>query len=394
MSCTAPRFGIAPPSVHLDGARPYLTHFVPVQLVYFVGAILITIPNTRPLRLALFPLFLAILWRTTSQLDMSNGVKEDVAMNLGLLSLVMTVFMRTLTWTFRSQPHLRVVKRRDPCERTRWEIICDAADLCSNFRGIGWDWSIYRRDPTITVTKPTSRATFLRQSAFQWFYRSVIFEAILYIALNWPAYEAPNAILDFGLRALRSLCYPAMVFFTLNASYNFYSIIGVGIFRQTPEEWPAFYARPWKSTSLAELWGRDWHQGWRYTFWYIGGKPMSMVFGRVGLVLGAFLASGAYHDALAWGMHRERGNCCWLTPFFVLNGVGLVLEHALYKVTGKRVGGKVGWLWTWAWAIGSILSTYDAECVVELSGSLTACLYTRPIFMIYSIYRAVLSNVA
>jgi hypothetical protein len=37
------------------------------------------------------------------------------------------------------------------------------------------------------------------------------------------------------------------------------------------------------------------------------------------------------------------------TIFFMLSGVGIALEMIFKKLTGRRVGGVLGWFWLWGW---------------------------------------------
>lgn len=45
--------------------------------------------------------------------------------------------------------------------------------------------------------------------------------------------------------------------------------------------------------------------------------------------------------------------------FFFGQGLGVLVEAAWYKVTGKKVGGPLGWCWTLFWL------TWWAEPMVE-----------------------------
>lgn len=64
--------------------------------------------------------------------------------------------------------------------------------------------------------------------------------------------------------------------------------------------------------------------------------------------MGAFFWSAILHDFGMWGM--GRGTEFWsVGGFFLLMGVGCVLEASFKKVTGLKVGGWLGWLWTVIW---------------------------------------------
>ena len=74
---------------------------------------------------------------------------------------------------------------------------------------------------------------------------------------------------------------------------------------------------------------------------------MGKYFGRVGIVLGAFTVSGVLHDAGMRGMCRGT-DTLEVVGFFFLNAVGMIMEYAWKKATGKRVGGIIGFLWAFS----------------------------------------------
>jgi len=102
---------------------------------------------------------------------------------------------------------------------------------------------------------------------------------------------------------------------------------------------------------LTELWARRWHQLFRDIFISHGSKPMSLLFGRAGSVLGAFAVSGCFHAVGLWGMGRGT-DFIRVGGFFVMNGVGIILEHLWRKLVGQRVGGRIGTIWVYFWVIG------------------------------------------
>jgi len=84
--------------------------------------------------------------------------------------------------------------------------------------------------------------------------------------------------------------------------------------------------------------------------------------------MGSFLASGILHDWGLWGM--GRGADFWnVGGFFLVNGVGVVLEGLFRKAAGSRVGGPVGWVWTMVWIIGWSHLLVEAWCTRGLVAS-------------------------
>ncbi|KIY64317.1 hypothetical protein CYLTODRAFT_457309 [Cylindrobasidium torrendii FP15055 ss-10] len=398
MSTDATWFAIPPPSVHLD-ARSYFTFYTPIQLVYFVSAVLVTIPNTYALRLSLFPVFAYLLWRTTAHLDMSNGNPLNEGNNLGLLTLVATVIMRLTTWTFQQKHFLRTSKYKDANERTLSQILYDGADLCCNFRGVGWDWSDHQvfinPQPHEVEEKQgaAKRKEFIRENIISYFTCSIFFEIALYILFKYPLEEPDEPTWSFFLlRSVHAFLYPVFTYGNLGGTYNLYALIGVCICGQSIEEWPPFYNKPWLSTSLTEFWGKRWHQAFRYTFSKVGGRPLSFITGRAGLVVGTFFISGVFHDLGYWGMHRGRGICCYTTPYFILNGVGCIVEATYKGITGKRVGGWIGRTWTVSWLVGCALATMSPFCMTDLMRSFSDALATQPFYLTYLLVKKLIST--
>ena len=126
------------------------------------------------------------------------------------------------------------------------------------------------------------------------------------------------------------------------------AIACIVLFQQHPSQWPPLFDSPWLSTSLSDLWGRRWHQMMREQLVTFGVRPFNYLFGRLGGLLGAFLVSGIVHDIELRAFGRG-GNLVVIIGFWVMNGVGVVLERVWTKTTGRRVGGVWGRTWTFGW---------------------------------------------
>jgi hypothetical protein len=67
--------------------------------------------------------------------------------------------------------------------------------------------------------------------------------------------------------------------------------------------------------------------------------------------MGAFLWSAVLHDWGLWG--TGRGTDFWgVGGFFLMMGVGCIVETLFKKTTGLKVDGWAGWLWTMSWVVG------------------------------------------
>lgn len=156
--------------------------------------------------------------------------------------------------------------------------------------------------------------------------------------------------------------------------YDLSTLFAVGVIGTSPTSWPPVVEDPWVTESMHELWARRWHQLLRQTFLVYGGYPGKWVFetlatvvltpftlispsikrskqstvarfGSLGMLLGAFVASGLFHECTMYAMNRGF----YYTPviFFASQGPILIGERVWRKVTGRRVGGKLGRLWVY-----------------------------------------------
>ena len=63
-----------------------------------------------------------------------------------------------------------------------------------------------------------------------------------------------------------------------------------------------------------------------------------------------FLASGLFHEIATLSM--GVGFDIRTVLFFALQPLGLLVERLYLWMTGKRVSGTLGWLWTAIWVLG------------------------------------------
>ena len=77
---------------------------------------------------------------------------------------------------------------------------------------------------------------------------------------------------------------------------------------------------------------------------------MKRYLGRAGFVMGIFTLSGILHEIGIQGMGRGADTLPGVV-FFVMHGVGVVMEHAWEQATGRRVCGITGWLWMSSWLV-------------------------------------------
>ena len=238
----------------------------------------------------------------------------------------------------------------------------NAFDLTFNARGIGWNWG-----KNIYVPPPSTDTSSIRKGAIDFFVGHVItqtfFDFVLFAQQSWylspskyPTHRHGGSIFNPDLPPLRRygkvvamtfIC-PLGLCTSFQATYYLIGFLGMTVFGQVAEQWPPLFQEPWKATSLSDFWGLRWHQVFKRSFVVCGAKPAVRFFGRAGGVLGAFFVSGIMHDFGVWGagIGTELSS---VTFFFLMMGVGCVLEAVWREKTGSKVQGPWGWLWSMAW---------------------------------------------
>lgn len=243
------------------------------------------------------------------------------------------------------------VKR--PCSSFIPKGLQDALELFFAFRGIGWDWGkdVYipaerrplSRRPFILATLKSFTASFLLLDLLESTIKLVPGVGSPYGGTIFLSYLPP--LQRYSLSTYIHLGTGFALLAGFQMVYDLATLISVGLLDHDPTSWPPVIDSPWASTSLNELWAKRWHQLLRQTFIVYGGIPGNYLGGRVGMVLGTFLASGAYHEFSSIAM--GRGFSIQPILFFALQGVFVILERLLRQITGKRVGGWPGRIWVY-----------------------------------------------
>ena len=263
--------------------------------------------------------------------------------------------------------------------------IMDALDLASNSRGIGWDWSGYQLY-TPRETRPTTRAAFVFHVSLSAIAHALISGAsrraiLTMVSVGVGSTPVGSTIFDETLplpvRYLRASIISTLAAFAIYAvlqiGYDLVTIPGILVLGQDPAQWPPMFDAPWCATSLSDFWGRRWHQLLRHTFLFLGGYPLSLVLGRAGTVIGAFLASAVLHHVVLVTLNSQM-EVWWMLFGFGMMGPGVVAERAFRQLTGKRVGGVLGWVWTMSWLLlwGNVMiegftraGTFDCASIVD-----------------------------
>ena len=289
--------------------------------------------------------------------------------------------MRASFWAFVQKPFKRQHKgEKEPTGTTSvTQLIFDTMDLMFNLRGIGWSWSKGLRVPKEerdVNSVPSFLASTLYYFITSFLFFDFAFYAMQFLGPTTIASPTGSSIFDPSLPPLLRYARATLISYltgfvvteSIQAFYYLSTLIFVGLLGQTPEQWPHISDTPWWSPSLSDYWSHRWHQLFRDCFINFCGKPFSMLTGRAGGVMGAFLASGLLHD---WGLYSMgRGkNFRNVAGYFLMQGVGVMMEHTWKAATGKRVGGFLGWAWSISWVVGWGIMLLDAWASHGLVGS-------------------------
>ncbi|KAI0295338.1 hypothetical protein B0F90DRAFT_1939935 [Multifurca ochricompacta] len=344
---------------------------LPLVLSHYALAVLAILPNTFIFKLSLLPIILWQAWCCTVKLDFSIwlaqlvGVRNADRLNfwnftfvVGMLSIV----LKSLEWTFIKKPLRRYEIQKGqgssiPTERrlSISNVLLDALDLFCNQRGIGWSWST-NPFPRESIPLP-SIATILAKTLF----KVVVFDTSQYlIHYVRPSIANPggDSLFDPSLDPIPRTIWAAFAaifggiwaYTMVDSIYHIATLVGRIFLRQPASQWPPLFHRPWMSTSIHEFWSVRWHQLFRRVFIIFGARPGGTLLGRYSALMGGFTVSALLHHIGVWGLGRGS-EFSTTGGFFLLMGVGIVMESVFSKVTGLRVKGCYGWAWTMLWTL-------------------------------------------
>ncbi len=280
-----------------------------------------------------------------------------------------SIAIRVCIWTFQQEPY-----HRDKPSSSKY---VDALDLVVNLRGIGWSWSKGLKLPGET-RNTSSKPAFLLSTLKSFLFYLLAFDICHYVVQSFGPQTIASArggsIWDPSLHPFMSLLRSFIIsglsgmtiHLSITAAYHFITILGV-LLGQSPNAWPPLFFNPYIATSILDFWGR-WHQLFRHNFIEFGGKPMMFLVGRAGMIFGTFFISGVLHYLGLWGMARGSDFTA-AAGYFMMQGVGAVLELVFRSVVGTRVKGLFGWIWTYVWTIGWGILITEAWSLRGLMGS-------------------------
>ncbi|KAF7330433.1 MBOAT-2 domain-containing protein [Mycena venus] len=386
--------GFLPPVGPVSGCASIRLTILKALLYYGLNVLAILGPRTFLYRLALLPLTLFMAYRAMVSLDFARGFLSTDAgrleyLNQAMVLTMFTVMTRSLVRTFSSQTPQR-------CREPSQQLALDAADLTFNLRGVGWNFSASMRVPAPTRSlAPTS--AYLVATGKSLAIHIVAFDFLHYFGQLLDPQTVgiyDTTISDPLLRNLRAIVQTLIVglciYCAIHIGHDVFSVIGITLLGQSPSQWPPIFDAPWLATSLTEFWAARWHQIFRQEFLALGAKPLSLVAGRPGGVLGAFLASGTLHFVGLWGM--GKGTDIRVIYFFLMMGVGVVLEGFWRRFTGRRVGGWMGWVWSCVWLVGCGPLMADPWCLSGIMHSVFLPPIVRPSVWLHKLATSILHS--
>lgn len=327
----------------------FLTVLLPSLLSYYFAARLAISGQAISTRVAFLPVALYTTYKCATSLDLAPGEANvrNRWFNNNLVMAMAVYSSRIVTWTFAPTPPCRL----DPSSPS------SPLQLCLSLRGYGWNWGIPKsRAPT--EWRPTSSVTrFVIATNLSILFHIILFDILLihieYIAPGtWQSPLGAPIFPASGYPNLQTTYISFLSFFLVYSSVQFIydtaTFVGVAIFRQSPSEWPPLYDNVLLSTSLAQFWGHRYHQIFRQTF----AGPFSLLpLPATVQLFGAFFISGVFHCFGAWG-HGNGVHWWRMGGFFVANALGIGLERAWSYLSGRKVGGVAGKIWTILWLAG------------------------------------------
>ncbi|KAF8962734.1 hypothetical protein BDZ97DRAFT_1905135 [Flammula alnicola] len=316
---------------------------LPPLLCYYATAVLVLAPHTFPIRLALLPISLWGAFRVSTHIDLVAGYADHdrlIYLNQGLVLVTTVLSIRACVWTFKQHPY-----RRHKPHSSKY---IDALDLCCNLRGIGWSWSHGLKIP-IETRNTSSLSSFLLSTCVSFLIHFFLFDLFHF------------AVQAFGPDSIGSAAGGSIYDTSLPPVYMYLRCFSIS-FLLAP-----LFDQPWYATSVVNFWAR-WHQLFRDIFIESGGRPVGYLTGRTGGFLGTFFVSGIMHYLGLWGMGRGSDFLA-VVGYFMMMGVGVVLEFKFKAVTGHRMKGAFGWAWANLWISSWGIMLIEAWCIRGLVGS-------------------------
>ncbi|GAA98265.1 uncharacterized protein L969DRAFT_59374 [Mixia osmundae IAM 14324] len=306
--------------------------------------------------------------RTTSLLALPFGM------------FLLTMAIKLLDWGYTARPVLYVglddaIKESDGKEDVKGGLLARAKWTMKLFctqRGIGWNFgppvASQRSMPPndsmfvarvvhaivirVIVGLPFTviAAVSMFSDAGQLYGPSWIY--VIYENLSNGTYTGPLVrMLAVISLVVQQVCYS-------DAGMLLLSLLGYTIDRIVPFDArlypPMFPNSPWRATSIASLWSYHWHDQFRTPLRFVyltatKATPGPKRFKRFVAVFAAMGVSGLWLHDIPFQLATSYKPFDWrlgFTTFFLWHAAAIAAEDVYRAITGRKVGGKLGWLWT------------------------------------------------
>ncbi|OSD01670.1 hypothetical protein PYCCODRAFT_1452719 [Trametes coccinea BRFM310] len=347
---------------------------------YFFLAYLVRRQGTYLMRLLLLPTVIAMTLRCTFRY-----IKDDPSLlwyewNRGLLA--MFVIAKSIDFALAKEGRLKLGEKelrrshdndgsprhagkeraaellgRSPAARFLPRSVFDALEVGLTMRGVGWDFGKYT--PIPRSSRPAERHAYVGAVV-----RDLIRNILLIDILDTVTKQVPGVtptggsiflqelppIERYALSTALHIAHGVTIYAGVCIVYDVTSLVGVILFHQSPSLWPPISGHLLEARSLHDFWVKTWHQAFRYTFLTLGGFAGQWLAGGIGMVFGCFAASAMFHEFGLLVAGKEPDMRVFI--FFLLQAVGIALEKAFASLTGRRVGGWLGFLWTAIFVLG------------------------------------------
>ncbi|KIP09389.1 hypothetical protein PHLGIDRAFT_22992 [Phlebiopsis gigantea 11061_1 CR5-6] len=360
------------------------------QVPHFFMAYLARRRDTQPIRLLLLPTVLAMAIRGTYYYDWFEPKYYFFTWVRALLGI--TVAVQSIDMALSPQGRLKIGETSLPSlyEESStsapnvhksasgvlppWSL--EAWDVTFSLRGIGWKFGKGVSVPK--DTRPQERGPFLKAASISFLKNYLTLDIVVAILQLMPGIgsTAGGSMFYSNLPLAPRLLVSTLITLISGAAmtagfetlYALGTLLGVGLLGQSPSAWPPLTSNPFAAESISEFWAKRWHQTLRRTFLVMGGIPAGRIAGRPGMIIGAFFASGLFHEFGAYALGRGMDHT--VTAFFTLQGVAVVLEGLWTSVTGRKVGGWPGRIWAYAFMMPLAQMCLDSWFSRGLAGSL------------------------
>ncbi|KAF8460079.1 hypothetical protein BDZ91DRAFT_740203 [Kalaharituber pfeilii] len=350
---------------------------LPLHIITLLLSLLVPpFPGRRPLAI--------ILIVATYLPTILRPISNHTPTNYGTASL-WALTLRILTIHLFSNPNPETALYRpgqekpgDACsynllQKARW-----LADLISANRGVGWNDQVRGLAARTDSSSFGSRLAYTKRALWRLLFLYIAIDAArtcvhsdpylsgLYVKGDHEYDEGPRSrrvvrsAMDMVQNGITAWCFIEM-------QYLLASLAFVLVLRQAPKQWPPLFGSLKDAYRVQYVWGQVWHQLLRTTItpWglaacrLLGFRNKRSRSAMLICVTVGFTLSALGHTAAVYVSSQDRCGSRSFT-FFVMQGIGIVLEnafcwgwaavHGIPSERERRWGKVLGYIWVFVWA--------------------------------------------